>query len=93
MKHQKKLRFWVNSTGTTQIDGRWVKFGLEGSSDIIGIIKPSGRFLAIEIKSEKGRQSEAQKKFESMIKSFGGIYILAKDCDGITSVLKDEEVI
>lgn len=56
-----------------------VKFGLEGSADILGIIAPDGRFLAIEVKRPKGgRQSERQQNFEGMVKAMGGIYILAR---------------
>lgn len=55
-----------------------VKFGLQGSADILGLIAPIGRFLAIEVKRPKSsKQSEHQKRFETMVKNMGGIYILA----------------
>lgn len=59
-------------------DAHPVKFGLTGSADIIGLVAPYGRFLAIEVKDAKGRQSEQQKRFEEMVKSMGGIYFIAR---------------
>ena len=61
-----------------------VKFGLcTGSSDLIGFTsktitandvgKTIAVFTAIEIKTEKGRASEPQKKFIEMVNKFGGI--------------------
>lgn len=38
-----------------------------------------GQFLAVEVKSDTGRQSEAQRNFQSMVEAFGGLYILARD--------------
>mgnify|MGYP006345687005 CR=1 FL=1 len=43
------------------------------SDDVIG------QFLAVEVKSDTGRQSEAQRNFQSMVEAFGGLYILARD--------------
>ncbi len=37
-----------------------------------------GQFLAVEVKSDTGRQSEAQRKFQAMVEAFGGLYILAR---------------
>jgi hypothetical protein len=58
-----------------------VRFGLPGSADILGLISPSGRLIAIEVKTETGKQSEQQKAFAKMIKRMGGVYILARSAD------------
>jgi hypothetical protein len=61
-----------------------VRYGLcTGSSDLIGFTsktitaddvgKTIAVFTAIEIKTEKGRVSEPQKRFIEMVKRFGGI--------------------
>ena len=86
------IRAWNHNTGMAQAfdSERIVKYGLEGSADIIGIIAPRGTFLAIEVKTGTGRQSDAQKRFESMIKKYGGIYIVArslKDCEFLNIVV------
>ena len=64
---------WRNNTGLLPDHrGKPVRFGLcVGSSDIIGIC-PDGRFLAVEVKNETGRASEAQLKFIAAVKARGG---------------------
>ena len=56
---------------------RIIRFGLKGSSDIIGIYK--GRFLAVEIKTGNAVQSDQQKKFQKMVCKLGGIYVVIRD--------------
>lgn len=67
----------VNTTGIPrkQRDGKmkWIPSGsMKGSSDIHAIV--NGKFVAIEVKYGKDRQSEAQKKYEEKIVQAGGIY-------------------
>ena len=82
------LRVWRNNTGQMPTpDGRVIRFGLPGSADILGILKPHGRFLAIECKTEIGRQSEHQKAFQAMIESHGGLYILARSVNDVLTRL------
>lgn len=82
------LRVWRNNTGALlDHNNKLVKFGLQGSADIIGLMKPHGRFLAIEVKTEKGRQSESQKRFQRMIEDMGGLYILARSPEDVTKAL------
>jgi hypothetical protein len=58
-----------------------VRFGLPGSADILGVIAPSGKIIAIEVKTETGKQSAQQKAFAKMIRRMGGVYILARSAD------------
>lgn len=60
-----------------------IKFGVEGSSDLIGISAPNGQWVSIENKSETGEQSDIQKKYQKMITSMGGIYILARSVEDV----------
>lgn len=73
------LRLWRANSGVAKtMDGkRTVKFGVNGQADLSGILR-DGRRLEIEVKSPTGRQSESQKKFQSMITRFGGVYVLAR---------------
>lgn len=57
-------------------NARPVRFGLEGSGDIIGVTR--GRPLAVETKTESGKQREAQIIFERAWVKCGGIYVLAR---------------
>lgn len=55
-------------------------FGLIGSSDIIVVMGPRGRFVGIEVKVDD-QQSHEQVAFEKRITALGGVYILARDVD------------
>ena len=63
----------------------FVRFGMPGVSDIIGILTLNnlGVILCVEVKSLKGKQSDAQKEFQEKIQSAGGLYILAKSIDDV----------
>ena len=76
------IRCWKNATGVTKVKTRVIKFGLKGSADILGIIKPSGKLLAIECKTGQAIQSKFQKNFENMILDFGGIYLVSHAVQG-----------
>ncbi len=74
-----RCKVWRNNSGALpDARGRAIRFGLAGSADILGLLRPSGRFLAIEVKAQNGRQSEAQRNFQRMITESGGVYILAR---------------
>jgi len=55
---------------------------LSGVADIIGVLE-GGKFFAIEVKSGRNKQTEAQKEFERKVKEKGGIYLLAYDLDTV----------
>ena len=48
-----------------------------GWPDITGLL-PDGRFIGVECKSKRGRQSPAQKAIQHEISKRNGIYILAR---------------
>lgn len=57
---------------------RMIRFGLAvGSSDIIGV-SPDGRFLAVEVKTKKGRASKEQLRFIEAVRNAGGIAGIAR---------------
>ena len=71
---------------------RIIKFGLEGSADILGVMYLEklniGQLICIEVKTGKGAQSEAQKRFEKVITERGGIYVVARSVDDALKILK-----
>jgi hypothetical protein len=73
--------FRINSQG--QYDAkleRWRKSGTRpGLPDIVACV--CGRFVAIEIKFGRDRQSEAQKVIESEIQGAEGAYLIVRDLD------------
>lgn len=54
-----------------------VRFGKKGMSDLLGILE-GGYFLAIEVKSAKGKLTEEQENFLAMVNRFGGCGIVAR---------------
>lgn len=71
---------WRNNSGCLK-DARGVpvRFGVgsPGGSDLIGIA-PDGRFLAVEIKTPKGKATDAQLNFISAVIKKGGIAGIAR---------------
>ena len=59
---------------------RPIRFGLEGSSDIIGAY--SRRAVAVEVKREKGgRMESSQPHFRDAWVKAGGLYVLARSVE------------
>lgn len=51
---------------------RNITYGLEvGSSDLVGILKPSGRWFCLEVKTPTGRVSPEQEKWMALMVKFG----------------------
>jgi hypothetical protein len=72
-------RFWGNPTGAVKTaNGHFQRYGLVGSSDIIGISN-KGIFVGIEIKTgTTSVQSKPQKAFQRMIEKQNGLYFLIR---------------
>jgi penicillin-binding protein-related factor A (putative recombinase) len=84
------LAFKVKSTGT--YDEKLKRFRRAaanyrvGVSDILGIYK--GKFLAVEVKSAKGRLSPRQETFLYNVRCHGGIAIMARSVEDLEQQLK-----
>src|SRR3990172_551508 len=82
-----QLTIWRNSVGATRVDSRFIKFGLTGSADILGVAD-GGKFIAIEAKSDTGRLTKEQVVFRRVVERHGGLYILARSCDDVRAGLQ-----
>lgn len=72
---------WRNDTGAYKADGRLIRYGLcKGSADIIGVA-PDGLFLAVEVKTPKGRTTPEQDRFLAAVRSKGGRAGVARSAD------------
>ena len=78
--------------------GRLVKYGLmPGSGDIIGILphkirpedvgKTVGIFTSIEVKTPKGKATEAQSRWMNMINEAGGLACIIRDADEVEAAI------
>ena len=76
--------FWRNNSGGFRdIKNHFYRFGLKGSPDILGIIPPDGRLVAIEVKSATGQMTDDQRWFQEQVEKHGGVFILAR---GVTDL-------
>lgn len=79
-------RGWIgpttrNSDGSVTIRNAQPFLGVpEGVSDLIGCAK-DGTFLAIEVKTQTGRPSDAQTAYISLIRRLGGRAGIARSCE------------
>ncbi|TAG19161.1 MAG: hypothetical protein EAZ32_12435 [Cytophagia bacterium] len=70
----------INVAGFYRQDIGYIRSGSTvGVSDLIAVVK--GRLIAIEIKTGKDTQSEAQKAVQANIKAANGVYLIARDFD------------
>lgn len=79
------------NTGAAHDGRRLVRYGVPGQADIFCIIK--GRFVAVEVKTNTGRQSDKQKLWQRNVERAGGIYILARSVDDVTRALASHGLI
>lgn len=84
----KQIFHYRNNSGAFKTNsGGFYRFGTPGSPDIIAVIH--GRFIGIECKAPKGKQSENQKMFQQTLEEAGGFYILAYSIDDVEEGLKE----
>lgn len=91
---EKGYLVWRNQVGLFKtLDGRTVNIGIKGSSDLMAV-KPTvitpemvgqtlAVFVAVEVKTATGRQSEPQKKWQKAVEKLGVKYILARSEEDI----------
>jgi len=75
------LAYRINNGATYDTKRQVYRKGVQrkGVPDIIGII--NGRFIGIEVKIGRDRQSADQKEVEKEINDAGGVYFIAKSYD------------
>ena len=60
---------------------RVVKYGIPGAPDILGILAPSGRVIALETKSPTGPVTPKQKAYHAMLTKHGGGVVVVRSMD------------
>jgi hypothetical protein len=83
---------WRNQVGQTVEYGpgeaRWVRYGLgAGSADLVGILSPHGRLVALEVKSATGRVRPNQELWAGMVRKFGGFVATVRSVDEARAAL------
>lgn len=80
------LVIFRNQSGAVEVNGQWQRYGLtKGASDLIGLVKPSGRMFCCEVETPHVRKSkehkESQLLFRKLINRFGGYACRARSVD------------
>jgi hypothetical protein len=89
------LVLWRNNVGVSvrraPSGTHTTRYGLvPGASDLIGILAPSGRFVALEVKTPRGRVSPEQRMFLDLVRSRGGIAAVVRSVDEARRALEAE---
>ena len=75
---------WRNNSGALRVGPRFVRFGLVGSSDILAVLPPQGRLLAIECKRDlHSKTTPAQFQFLACIMAMGGFGMIVYSTDDL----------
>ncbi len=77
------------NTGAAKVGERFIRFGWRGCSDLLGMLK-DGRLLAVECKAPKGRLRDEQTEFLSLVRRYGGVAFVARDCRDVMTALGPE---
>ena len=97
------LVLWRNNSGAYQNDqGRWVRYGLNNesaqqnkrmkSADLIGIHRPSGRFVSIEVKRpgwkhrDASERDRAQAAWAATVAAMGGVALRVTSAESIKNL-------
>lgn len=77
------LVLFRNNVGLAERGQRKIRFGVggPGGADLIGVRCRDGRFLAVEIKTPKGRQTDEQVRFQQLVTRTGGIYVVLRSVE------------
>ncbi len=78
-----RVVLWRNTQGFYKEAGRSISYGVggPGGADLLGILRPSGRFVALEVKQASGRVSPEQEKFLELVRRSGGFGAVVRSVD------------
>lgn len=97
------ITLWRNNSGAYQNDqGQWVRYGLNNdspqvnrrmkSADLIGVHRPSGRFVSIEVKrpgwkhSDASERDRAQLAWAVTVAAMGGVALRATSAEALDNL-------
>lgn len=81
---------WRNNVGVSRhTDGSATRYGLcVGSSDVIGVLPPSGRFIALELKVGRGKTTREQDMFLALVRQSGGFAAVVRSVDDAVAAVR-----
>jgi hypothetical protein len=87
---------WRTNSGAMTVRGaggkeRFVRFnGAKGCSDLLGLLPPSGRFLAVECKMRGNKPTADQQGFLDVVAAAGGLAVVVHDVADLAEALDVE---
>ena len=86
-----RVMVWRNNSGMLRaVHGRVVRFGLGlGSADLIGLVRGSGRFFALEVKTPRGTASPEQRAWIGAVEAAGGFARVVRSVDEAMAALDE----
>jgi hypothetical protein len=90
----RRIPAWRANTGAARIAGangrrRFVRFNVKGCADVLAVLPPSGRLLAVECKMPGRRPSADQRAFLDNIAGAGGLAVVVRDLGELMAALED----
>jgi hypothetical protein len=84
-----KIAAWSMNVGAFKTErGGFFRAAFPGCSDILGILAPRGRFLAVECKTGRGRLTDDQRAFQRVVEGAGGVFVEARSVDDLVVLKK-----
>jgi hypothetical protein len=77
---------WRANTGSFEVQGRRIRAGFRGQSDVIGMLH-GGRMLCCEVKRPGGTLTRDQAAFLARVQEHGGIALCATSVDDVVGAL------
>ena len=82
-------RLWRANAGKIQtVHGGWIKLFPKGFPDTVGYRKGDGKFIAIEVKTPKGKLRPEQEKFKEFAETQPIIYGIARSVEEALEIIE-----
>jgi hypothetical protein len=79
---------WRNNSGAVRLGKRFIRFGEVGSADVLAVIPPAGRLLAVEAKAGGNRTTPAQAAWLQLVTDAGGLALVVRSVDDLAEQLR-----
>lgn len=81
---------WRNNGGVATYGRAKVRYGLGvGGADLVGVLRPSGRAFALEVKTPEGRLSKEQRAWHTAWAGAGGYVACVRCVDDALGALEE----
>ena len=82
---KRTARKYLKSRSIFYFDIQGSRFTTAGAPDMVVVI--DGKFIALEFKTYRGRQSEDQKVFQQRLEAAGGYYFLPRTLEDVIKII------